>query len=403
MNFLITEDEVAIINSDDIKLGQQVPLGFWKLDAAQFKGIFLRKTDFKLSHGKIYGKSQNIANHIVKAYECNPSSRNMGVLLSGGRGLGKTLTTRLVIEQLVKTHPVIVVSDYFNGMVDFLENLKGCVILMDEFEKVMGGNIHGNDAENEQTKQETLLSLLDGNTGSCGNLFLLTVNNTYKLDENLKSRPGRIRYHYRYVSETADVVREYCKDNLNNKEHTEEVVKVLGGAEYVSMDIITAFVEELNNFPEMRPSEVIDYFNIESGDTKYTFTVTVKDKDYGCVYSFTRTCCSVNYDSMTLTPSDSRKYSELYGAKDNETDYYKCLVATIDDDEVPAYLWGKEQLDPSCVEIHYLNTFDGDQYDFEECNELEVIGVTVEDPDNKGMRRYLKGTKKDDYKDFADL
>lgn len=401
MNFLITEDEVAIINSDDIKLGQQVPLGFWKLDAAQFKGIFLRKTDFKLSHGKIYGKSQNIADHIVRAYECTPEDKNMGVLLSGGRGLGKTLTTRLVIEQLAKTHPIIVVSDYFNGMVDFLENLKGCVILMDEFEKVMGGNIHGNDAENEQTKQETLLSLLDGNTGSCGNLFLLTVNNTYKLDENLKSRPGRIRYHYRYVSETAEVVREYCKDNLDNKDRIEEVVKALSGAEYVSMDIITAFVEELNNFPEMKPSEVIDYFNIESGDKKYTFTVVMRDKDDGCIYNFTRTCRSVDYDTMSLTPSDSRKYSELWKAEGNEIDYYKYLVATIDEDAVPAYLWGKEQIDPSCVEIQYINTFDGDQYEPEECN-MEVIGVTVEDPDNKGMRRYI-GTKKVDYEDFADL
>lgn len=402
MNFLITEDEVAIVNSNDIKLGQQVPLGFWKLDAAQFKGIFLKKVDFKLSHGKIYGKSQSIANHIVQAYKCTPEDKNMGVLLSGGRGLGKTLTTRLVIEQLIKTHPIIIVSDYFKGMVDFLENLKGCVILMDEFEKVMGGNIRGNDAENEQTKQETLLSLLDGNTGSSGNLFLLTVNNTYRLDENLKSRPGRIRYHYRYVSETAEVVREYCKDNLNNKDRIEEVVKALSGAEYVSMDIITSFVEELNNFPEMKPSEVIDYFNIESGDKKYIFTVIVKDNDDGNIYNFTRTCRSVDYDTMSLTPSDSRKYSELQKAVGNETDYYKYLTASIDDDAIPAYIWGKEQIDPASVEIHSFTTFDNEQYEIEECNNLEIISVTVEDPDNKGIKRYM-GTKKVDCGNFVDL
>lgn len=402
MNFLITEDEVAIINSNDIKLGQQVPLGFWKLDAAQFKGIFLKKVDFKLSHGKIYGKSQSIANHIVQAYKCTPEDKNMGVLLSGGRGLGKTLTTRLVIEQLIKTRPIIIVSDYFKGMVDFLENLKGCVILMDEFEKVMGGNICGNDAENEQTKQETLLSLLDGNTGSSGNLFLLTVNNAYKLDENLKSRPGRIRYHYRYVSETAEVVREYCKDNLNNKDRIEEVVKALSGAEYVSMDIITSFVEELNNFPEMKPSEVIDYFNIESGDKKYIFTVIVKDKDDGNIYNFTRTCRSVDYDAMLLTPSDSRKYSELQKAAGNEIDYYKYLTASIDDDAIPAYIWGKEQIDPASVEIHSFTTFDNEQYEIEDCSNLEIISVTVEDPDNKGMKRYM-GTRKVSCGDFVDL
>lgn len=403
MNFLITEDEVAIINSDDITLDQKIPLGFWKLDAAQFKGIFLRKTDFKLSHSKIYGKSQAIADHIVKAYECTPSSRNMGVLLSGGRGLGKTLTTRLVIEQLSKKYPVIIISEYFNGMVDFLENVRGCVILMDEFEKFMSGNIRGNDAESEQTKQETLLSLLDGNTGSCGNLFLLTVNNTYKLDENLKSRPGRIRYHYRYLSETVDVVREYCKDNLKNQDRIEEVVKALGGAEYVSMDIITSFVEELNNFPEMRPSEVIEYFNIESGDRKYTFNIVMRDTEDGNVYTFQRTCRSADYDTFMLTPSDDRKYRELQNAEGNENDYYRYIIASVDDAAIPAYIWGKEQIDPEFVTIHTLHTMDGEQYEPETYKSMEITSVTIEDPDNKGMKRYMKTVKKDDYEDFADL
>ena len=189
---------------------------------------------------------------------------------------------------------------------------------------------------------------------------------------------------------------------MNNKDRIEEVVRALSGAEYVSMDIITSFVEELNNFPEMKPSEVIDYFNIESGDKKYIFTVVVKDKDDGNIYNFTRTCRSVDYDAMLLTPSDSRKYLELQKAVGNEIDYYKVLTATIDDDAIPAYIWGKEQIDPASVEIHSFTTFDNEQYEAEDCSNLEVIGVSVEDPDNKGMKRYM-GTKKVGCGDFVDL
>lgn len=400
MSFLITEDEVMVVNSDDIKFGQKIPLGFWKMDAAQFKGIFLKKTEFKLSHGKIYGKSQSIANHIVEAFENNPSNKNLGVLFSGGRGLGKTLTTRLVIEQLSKKYPIIIISEYFNGMVDFLENLKDCVILMDEFEKFMSGNIRGNEAEDEQTKQETLLSLLDGNTGSVGNLFLLTVNNTYKLDDNLKSRPGRIRYHYRYTSESPDVVREYCRDNLNDQSLTEDIIKVLSCAVFVSMDILTAFVDELNKFPGMKPKDVAEYFNIESNSSCYKYIVTCRDRVDGNVYHFERTCDTVDYDGMGLVTKDRVKYKELYGKEGNDLDYYDMICTSIDNDEIPSYMYGREQIDPESLTVHYVRTIGGEQQSFED-SDLEIVSVTVEDPDMRARgRKYLgKDVSKDDFLD----
>lgn len=278
MLFLKLENTVRCVDADsvdDLKLSKEVPVGVWKLSCAQFVGFFLEETEIKLSHGKIYGDAQDIADHVVDAFEKNEPGKNLGVLLSGGRGLGKTLTTRLILEKFYGKKPIIIISNYVNGMTDFMSNFKGCVILMDEFEKFMGGNTDSED-KNSLTKQESLLSILDGNTGCSGNLFLLTVNNIYKLDDNLKSRPGRIRYHYKFASENAAVVRNYCNDNLNNKEIIEDVVATLGGAGFVSMDILSSFVDELNKFPDKKPSEILKYFNIENENTDENFKVIFK-------------------------------------------------------------------------------------------------------------------------------
>lgn len=276
--FLKLENTVKYVDADsvdDLELSKGVPIGVWKLSCAQFVGFYLEETEIKLSHGKIYGDAQNIADHVADAFEKNDPSKNLGVLFSGEKGLGKTLTTRLILEKFYGKKPIIIISEYINGMTDFISKFKGCVVLMDEFEKFTGGNTDSED-ENSLTKQESLLSIFDGNTGCSGNLFLLTVNNTYKLNENLKSRPGRMRYHYKFTSENATVVRNYCNDNLNNKEIIEDVVETLGSAGFVSMDILSSFVDELNKFPDKKPSEVLKYFNIENENADENFRATFK-------------------------------------------------------------------------------------------------------------------------------
>ena len=276
--FLKLENTVKYVEADsvdDLKLSKEVPVGVWKLSCAQYVGFYLEETEIKLSHGKIYGDAQDIADHVAEAFEKNDPNKNLGVLFSGEKGLGKTLTTRLILEKFYDKKPIIIISEYINGMADFISKFKGCVILMDEFEKFTGGNTDSED-ENSLTKQESLLSIFDGNTGCSGNLFLLTVNNTYKLNENLKSRPGRMRYHYKFTSENATVVRNYCNDNLNNKEIIENVVETLGSAGFVSMDILSSFVDELNKFPDKKPSEVLKYFNIENENTDENFRAIFK-------------------------------------------------------------------------------------------------------------------------------
>ena len=374
--WLKIDDEVIFMNGDSVSSLKQLPKKVYKVDFNKKMGIFLKESEIKTAHGKIYGNSQNIADHIVQAYKLNDPNRNMGVLLSGGRGLGKTLTTRLVIEQLKGDFPIIIISEFLPGLPDFLSNLKNCVILMDEFEKFMGGNANGGDNEDDQTKQETILSCLDGNTGCTGNLFLLTANNIWKIDENLKSRPGRIRYHYRYESENADIVRQYCQDNLKRKDIIEEVVKTLGIAKYVSLDIITAFVDELNNFPNLTPTQVMEFFNIESSETKYKIHIAAEVNGKQVVYERTfRNYLSEEW--CTLENKFRSKYDEDETVPEH-------IMVSLDQDDLPAIIYGKEQLDPSVIDL--VDASDGI-----DTEDVHIHSVFIEDPEFAGWsKRYNK-------------
>lgn len=383
--FLKLENTVRYVDADsvdDLKLSKEVPIGVWKLSCAQFVGFFLEETEIKLSHGKIYGDAQNIADHVVEAFEKNNPEKNLGVLFSGEKGLGKTLTTRLILEKFYGKKPIIIISEYINGMADFISSFKGCVILMDEFEKFMGGNTNSED-KNSLTKQESLLSIFDGNTGCSGNLFLLTVNNTYRLDDNLKSRPGRIRYHYKFTSENAAVVRNYCDDNLNNKEITEDVVATLGGAGFVSMDILSSFVDELNKFPDKKPSEILKYFNIENENSDENFKVIFKVLWGNTEVTYTDRC-PLRYfkDGRWLSWKVS---SDKEAEKLRKLDIPDNIYISIDEDaDISSYFENVLSEDDYNIENE---TFDGTESFGEE--DFRVIKAVVKSTEmDKKVRRY---------------
>ena len=383
--FLKLENTVKYVDADsvdDLKLSKDVPVGVWKLSCAQYVGFYLEETEIKLSHGKIYGDAQDIADHVADAFEKNDPSKNLGVLFSGEKGLGKTLTTRLILEKFYNKKPIIIISEYINGMTDFISKFKGCVVLMDEFEKFTGGNTDSED-ENSLTKQESLLSIFDGNTGCSGNLFLLTVNNTYKLNENLKSRPGRMRYHYKFTSENATVVRNYCNDNLNNKEIIEDVVETLGSAGFVSMDILSSFVDELNKFPDKKPSEVLKYFNIENENADENFRATFKVLwgDIEATYA----------DRASLRCFHNGRWLSLKVSSDKERDKFAKLgipdniCVTIDEDaDISSYFENVLSEDDYNIESE---TFD--QTDSFTEDDLKVIKAVVKSADmDKKVRKY---------------
>lgn len=291
MAFIVNKTTAAYIDEAAVDIQSGVPAGIWATSFNQFRGTFLEKYDYNTNHGKIYGKSQKIADHVFEAYQ--KSDRNVGVLLSGGKGLGKSLTARLVIEKAVNEKiPVIIVNDYLPDLVQFLKNVGNCVILFDEFEKTFGGKVDEESNDNHAlTKQEEMLSLFDGTSVGSHNLYIMTVNETSDIDTNMKSRPGRIKYHYRYESEDEDTIRAYCADNLQKPNMEQSIVDALIANRYVSLDIIKALVEEINNF-DVTVDEAMEYLNIETDRIsvygRVTFRAFGKEytEDYGFGYYY---------------------------------------------------------------------------------------------------------------------
>ncbi len=263
MAYLIAGNTVRIMNDNDIDLVENIPAGTYKYCFNPKMGSWLEEYKYNTNHTKIYGDSAKIANHIVKRYELNESRDNLGVLLSGGKGLGKSLTVRLVVEKLKAEKPIIIVDQYTPDLPNFLCQINDAVILMDEFDKFMKGSSSENDEKDEEdmTKQESLLSTLDGVGNKLNNLYLLTCNEVSKVDTNFISRPGRIKYHYKFTKISDASIRAYCKDNLDDQSLTEDIVRSLNKVMYVSFDIVKAVVEELNLF-EVSVQDALEYLNI---------------------------------------------------------------------------------------------------------------------------------------------
>lgn len=258
--YIISYNEATYFEGESLRTVDQLPAGAWGIGYRPMTNApyFYKMEDYKTSHGKIYGDADNFAKHVWESYDIE-KDKNVGALFSGNKGLGKSLTIRLIVEHYIKTKPIIVVDQYTNMLPNVLSDLKDCVVVLDEFEKMFKNN----DDEG-MTPQESLLSVLDGTKSLSHNLYLLSVNDVFSLNENLISRPGRIRYHFRYENISEVAIEEYCKDNLikSRWDDIDNLVDVLRGSRVQSLDIVQSIVKEMNAFPNMSVEDIAQIMNI---------------------------------------------------------------------------------------------------------------------------------------------
>ena len=184
-------------------------------------------------------------------------NRNMGVILSGPKGVGKSMFARLIAEEGKKQNlPLIIVSNAIPGLEDFISSIQQeCIVLFDEFEKTFKSD---NDGYNPQ---EALLSLFDG-IDNGKKLYVVTCNETTNLNSYLLNRPGRFHYHFILGTPTGDEVREYMEDNLNDKakQYTDKIV-ALSSISAFTYDVLRAIAFDLNQGYEL--TETLLDLNIE--------------------------------------------------------------------------------------------------------------------------------------------
>ena len=75
----------------------------------------------------------------------------------------------------------------------------------------------------------------------------MTCNELYKLNEYLINRPGRFHYHFRFEYPSANEIREYLTDKLQ-QEYQKEIDNVISFSNKISLnyDCLRAIATELN-------------------------------------------------------------------------------------------------------------------------------------------------------------
>jgi hypothetical protein len=300
------------IYGDSLQTYKELPVGTYEVCFSKMTGFFLTShNDLEINEEKIYGSSPEKVEKVLKGFQA--VSRNFGVILSGRKGIGKSLFARQLATRAKEYNlPIILVTNYIPGIADFISSIEQeVIVLFDEFEKTFG--------ETDDCKpQEEMLPLFDG-IDNGKKLFIITCNEIHKLNSYLINRPGRFHYHFVLGNPNPDEIKEYMTDKLKPEYHY-LIKKLIGFSINVDLtyDVLRAIAFELNmgySFEET----LMDLNISKEGNPKYNVRVDFADGTYRIatnlrinIYSGDREYCWLNEKSgrssdsirLSFIPSD---------------------------------------------------------------------------------------------------
>ena len=268
MNVIKMGDKVQIYG-DSLELLNSLPAKTYTISFSKMQGFFLsERADMEIAE-KVYGVHEAKCDKVLRSFTA--FTRNLGVILSGNKGIGKSMMARMLAREAVKRGiPVLIADQYVPGIASFIDSIdQEVMILLDEFDKTFGAS-HGRD--DSPAPQTELLPLLDG-VSSGKKLFVVTCNSLDNISSFMVNRPGRFHYHFRFGYPTAEEVEEYLRDKLH-EEHYKEIEKVISFSKRVDLnfDCLRSIAFELNL--GLGFEEAIQDLNILNVDReKYTLTV----------------------------------------------------------------------------------------------------------------------------------
>ena len=264
------------IYGEDLNTYDKLTVRSYDVAFHKMQGFFLvARPDLVVKEEKVYGNHKQKVQKVMKSFR--QTDRNFGVILSGQKGIGKSLMARLLAEEgIANGLPVITVTDYIPGIASFLGSIEQeVIVIFDEFEKTFS------KVEDQPDPQEEMLSLFDGLDGG-KKLFVITCNEIRKLNEFMVDRPGRFHYHFRMGAPTDSEIREYMEDKLQ-KEYWGEIGRIINFSRITEMtyDYLRAIVFDLNQGYSLEDS--LSDLNIsEATNNSYDITAYMAD---GSVYT----------------------------------------------------------------------------------------------------------------------
>ena len=248
--FIRSGNTFKVTSREAMDLVDVLPAGNYMIKQDMFKNFFLEQIDsFELPR-KLYGQTLRHTSRILRTFQDRTVST--GVMLTGGKGSGKTLLAKNISSQAVAQGiPTIVINaawcgDAFNSFVQGIE--QPVIFLFDEFEKVY-----------DKDDQQQILTLLDGVFPS-KKLFVLTCNDKWRVDVHMRNRPGRIFYMLDFKGLDEGFIREYCEDNLREKKYIDQICKISTMFDEFNFDMLKALVEDMNRFGES-PQQCLELLN----------------------------------------------------------------------------------------------------------------------------------------------
>ena len=254
MKFLQSGENVFLQEADGIEL-DTLPANVYNIVAMpMMKGLYLHINNMNLNTPeRVYGSNFRLIPRIFDKFK--NSSKSLGVLLEGEKGMGKSLYMKLLIKKaLEEGYPVINVTFVCDDVIAFINKIKqDCLITIDEFDKTRGCE------NNDNQDNKGILSLLDGTASVGKKLFIATSN---EIQQGLYSnRPGRFYYKLNFGLPSNDDIISYMKDNIK-EEYAKDIKKYANFARMSNLnyDCLEALCSELNCGVPLE--EVITYLNI---------------------------------------------------------------------------------------------------------------------------------------------
>lgn len=214
-------------------------------------------------------KDKIFVDRVLKNF--NSSGKNTtGVLLTGDKGTGKSVTAKILAEKA--RLPIVVINPEMEEkyLEEFFKEFDQPVcILFDEVDKSFNTN--------------KMLTFLDGMHKTAKKLVIMTANDEDNLSGYIKNRCSRIRYyrHYNMLEDAKEYAELICKEK--GVENIEEIVNfIVNNIKYPSIDNISSFIDEVIFTKEWNLSlnEVLEFMNINVGEGPISEKEKDDDDDY---------------------------------------------------------------------------------------------------------------------------
>ena len=180
---IVNTGNTYTIYEDDLKTYDKLPVKTYNVCFSKMVGFFLESRDNVEVTEKIYGSHNKKVEKIFNAF--SKFERNLGVILSGDKGIGKSICAKLMAQKAIKNKlPVIVVDSYIPGIANYISSIKQeCVVLFDEFDKTFKNGVDSDERGGISSPdyQTELLTLFDG-LDQGKKLFVITCTEIYRLN-----------------------------------------------------------------------------------------------------------------------------------------------------------------------------------------------------------------------------